>query len=103
MGTLDKAWAHSISRRRAIHALAGFMAASPVARSQHDPFRDHTRIPRLDELVDAFDFEAVAYEKLPRAAYDYTAHGSEGEFTLRRNREAFDWVKLVPKAISDSG
>jgi isopentenyl diphosphate isomerase/L-lactate dehydrogenase-like FMN-dependent dehydrogenase len=41
----------------------------------------------------------VAYEKLPRAAYDYTAHGSESEFTLRRNREAFDWVKLVPRAF----
>jgi 4-hydroxymandelate oxidase len=43
----------------------------------------------------------VAHAKLPRAAYDYTAYGTESEFTLRRNREAFDWVKLVPRAIGD--
>jgi 4-hydroxymandelate oxidase len=103
MGTVEHAWGRGVNRRRAVRALAAFMAASPLARAQLDPFRDHTRIPRLEELVDAFDFEAVAYVKLPRAAYDYTAHGSEGEFTLRRNREAFDWVKLVPNAIADAG
>jgi isopentenyl diphosphate isomerase/L-lactate dehydrogenase-like FMN-dependent dehydrogenase len=29
------------------------------------------------------------------------AYGSDGEFTLRRNRQAFDWVDLLPKRISD--
>lgn len=47
-------------------------------------------------MVTAFDFEPVAYARIPRAAYDYTAYGSESEFTLRRNRQAFDWVDLVP-------
>ena len=103
MGILENAWANAVSRRRAFQAVVGFLAASPLARAQHDPFREHPRVPRLDELVNAFDFEAVAFEKLPRAAYDYTAHGTEGEFTLRRNREAFDWVNLVPKAIPDAG
>jgi 4-hydroxymandelate oxidase len=103
MRKLDNAWSDAISRRRAVRAFAGFLAGSPLARSQRDPFRDHTRIPRLEELANAFDFEAVAYEKLPRAAYDYTAHGSEGEFTLRRNREAFDWVRLVPNAVTNGG
>ena len=28
--------------------------------------------------------------------YDYTAHGDGSEFTLRRNRQAFDWVDIVP-------
>ena len=32
--------------------------------------------------------------------YDYTAHGDGSEFTVRRNREAFGWVDLVPgKAV----
>jgi 4-hydroxymandelate oxidase len=28
--------------------------------------------------------------------YDYTAHGDGSEFTLRRNRQAYDWVDIVP-------
>ncbi|MCR3961299.1 alpha-hydroxy-acid oxidizing protein, partial [Aeromonas veronii] len=34
--------------------------------------------------------------------YDYTAYGSEGEFTLRRNRDAFGAVDLIPKAAIDA-
>jgi hypothetical protein len=43
----------------------------------------------------------VAYTKLPRETYTYTAYESEGEFTLRRNRQAFDWVELLPRGIVD--
>ena len=88
-------------RRAAIRALAGFLAGSPLVTqplsAQQDPFRDHSRVPRLDELETPVDFEAVAFAKIPRAAYNYTAYGSESEFTLRRNRQAFDWVELIPK------
>ena len=89
----------NISRKRALQCFAGFLAASPLARSQQDPFRDHSRIPGLNELVTAFDFEPVAWAKLPRADYDYTAYGTDSEFTLRRNRQAFEWVELVPKRV----
>ena len=95
----EKPWATSLSRRQAARAFAAFVASSPLLRGQQDPFRDHSRVPKLDELLTALDFEAVAYAKLPRAAYDYTAYGSDGEFTVRRNREAFDWVSLIPKTI----
>src|SRR5207237_4347343 len=82
-------------------ALAGFLAGSPLLRSQQDPFRDHSRVPAMNELINVFDFEAVAYAKVPRFAYDNMAYGTDGEFTLRRNREAFDWVDLVPKRVLD--
>ena len=39
--------------------------------------------------------------KFPREAYDYTAQGVDGEFTLRRNREVFDWVDIVPRGVVD--
>lgn len=90
----------SLSRRLALQGLAGFIAGSPLF-SQQDPFRDHSRVPGLKELVTAFDFEPVAFAKISRFNYDYTAYGSDGEFTLHRNREAFDWVELVPKRIAD--
>src|SRR5205814_3771176 len=98
---LANVWANSLNRRNACRALAGFLAGSPLLRSQQDPFRDHSRVPGLNELVTAFDFEPVAYAKVPRYNYDYTAYGTDGEFTLRRNREAFDWVEPVPKRMLD--
>jgi 4-hydroxymandelate oxidase len=90
-----------LSRRRALQGLAGFLAASPLLRSQQDPFRDHSRVPAMGELITSFDFESVAYAKIPRYNFDYTAYGTDGEFTLRRNREAFDWVELIPKRTLD--
>src|ERR1700674_5780907 len=97
---LNIAWG-GLSRRRALQGMAGFLAGSPLLRSQQDPFRDHSRVPGLNELVTAFDFEPVAYAKVPRYAYDYTAYGTDSEFTLRRNREAFDWVELIPNRVLD--
>lgn len=86
-------------RRQAVQALAGFLAGSPLLRSQQDPFRDHSRVPSIKEMLTAFDFEPVAFAKLPRSVYDYRAYGADSEFTLRRNREAFEWVDLLPKRI----
>src|SRR6185312_6707039 len=77
-------------------------AGSPLIRSgaaaQLDPrpLKDHRRLPGLDEMATAFDFEPVMFANVPLSVYDYTAHGDGSEFTLRRNREAFDWVDLVP-------
>ena len=78
-----------------------FLAGSPLLAYQQDPFRDHSRVPALGEMVDAFDFEPVAFAKLPRQSYDYPVLWRDGEFTLRRNREAFDWVELVPRIPGD--
>jgi isopentenyl diphosphate isomerase/L-lactate dehydrogenase-like FMN-dependent dehydrogenase len=52
-------------------------------------------------MITASDFEAVAYARLPRQTYDYMAYGVESEFTLRRNRQVFDWVELIPRAVAD--
>jgi 4-hydroxymandelate oxidase len=89
-------WENSASRRHAFRALAGMLAASPALHAQLDLFREHNRIPKLDELVTALEFEPVFHAKLPRQVYNYTAYGTDGEFTLRRNRQAFDWVDLLP-------
>ena len=101
MGKLEDHWRRSVSRRSALCGLAGFLAGSPRLGAQQDPFRDHSRVPGLNELITAFDFEPVAYAKVPREAYHFTALGVEGEFTLRRNREAFDWVDIIPRAVAD--
>src|SRR5262245_45170134 len=105
MGPIESKWLRSRSRRKALAALAGVVAASPVftprasrASAQLDPrpLKDHKRMPALDEMMTPFDFEPVMFANVPMSSYDYTAHGDGSEFTLRRNRQAFDWVDLVP-------
>jgi 4-hydroxymandelate oxidase len=91
----------SATRRSVLRGLGGTLAGASLLEAQQDPFRDHSRVPGMDELKTAVEFEPVAFAKLPRETYTYTAYGSEGEFTLRRNREAFDWVELVPRGIVD--
>lgn len=84
------------------------VAGSPLFRrdvsAQADPrpFGEHRRVPGLDEMHTAFDFEPVMFANVPLRVADYTAHGDGSEFTLRRNRQAFDWVDLVPGRAVDA-
>jgi 4-hydroxymandelate oxidase len=102
VGKVETQWLQSLSRRKAIAGLAGALAGPPLFQSrlsaQMDPrpFKDHRRLPGLDEMLASFDFEPVMSANVPLAIYDYTAHGDGSEFTVRRNRQAFDWVDLVP-------
>jgi len=95
----DDRWRHSLTRREALLSLAGMLAGSPLLRAQLDPrpLNAHRRVPGIDEMMTAFDFEPICFANMPLANYDYMAHGSDSEFTLRRNREAFDWVELVER------
>ena len=100
MDKLIHHWGNGLTRRNAVKGLAGFLAGSTLLQGQQDVFRDHSRSPGLAELTRVFDFEPIAYAKLPRGVFNYTAYGSGGEFTLRRNRAAFDWVELIPRAMA---
>ena len=47
------------------------------------------------------EYEAVAREKMARAAYDYYAGGAGDERTLAANRTAFDKITLRPRVLVD--
>src|SRR6185503_10140034 len=98
--SIEHRWRHSRSRRQALASLAGLVAGSPLiagaAQQDPRPLKDHKRTPGLDEMFSSFDFEPVMFANVPLSVYDYTAHGDGSEFTLRRNREAFEWVDLAP-------
>jgi 4-hydroxymandelate oxidase len=77
------------------------VAGSPLLRAQTDPLRYRDRVPGFAELATTYDFEQVAYARLPRSAYDYPASTTDSGFTLRRNRQAFDWVQFVPARLAN--
>jgi 4-hydroxymandelate oxidase len=99
MGDIEQSWLTNPSRRAALARVAGLMAGSPIAAAlaQPDPrpFDEHRRVLTLAEMQTAFDFEPVFFDNVLLPIYDYTAHGDGSEFTLRRNRQAFDWVDIV--------
>ena len=97
MGKIEQLWRHGLSRRQALAGLASFLASSPLLRAQRDPrpLSPHRRFLGVDEMRDVFDFEPIFRNNVPLSIYDYTAHGTESEFTLYRPRDAFDWVQLV--------
>ena len=92
MGKIEQLWRHGLSRRQALAGLASFLASSPLLRAQRDPWPlgPHRRFLGFDEMRDVFDFEPIFRNNVPLSIYDYTAHGTESEFTLYRNRDAFD-------------
>ena len=102
VGPIEDRWRRSVTRREALLSLAGMLAGTPLMRAQLDPrpLKDHRRAPGLDEMLTAFDFEPICFANMTLARYDFMAHGSDSEFTLRRNREAFEWVDLV-RAVRD--
>jgi isopentenyl diphosphate isomerase/L-lactate dehydrogenase-like FMN-dependent dehydrogenase len=100
MADIEKTWLTNPRRRKALAHLAGLMAASPiaatVAQTDPRPLSEHRRALSLAEMQTSFDFEPVFLGNVLLPVYDYTAHGDGSEFTLRRNRQAYDWVDIVP-------
>ena len=47
------------------------------------------------------DYERLARERLPPAVWAFLASGSADGITLRRNRQAFDDLCLLPRALAD--
>ncbi len=64
---------------------------SPPARCYH------AHMP----LLNVFDYEELARQKLSQPFFDYIAGGADDEVTLRRNREAFEGIELRPRALVD--
>ncbi len=53
------------------------------------------------DFTNLLELEELARAKVPRAAFDYIAGGSDDEVSLRRNREAFGHWALRPRVLVD--
>ena len=52
-------------------------------------------------LASLDDYEAAAHARLEPTVWEYIASGAADERTLRWNREAFDQIRLAPRALVD--
>lgn len=55
------------------------------------------------ELINTFDFEAAARERLDRMAFDYYASGAHDEITLAENHAAYDRLRLRYRVLRGTG
>ncbi|KAK8968238.1 hypothetical protein KSP40_PGU017445 [Platanthera guangdongensis] len=53
------------------------------------------------KITNVSEYEAAAKEKLPKMVFDYYASGSDDQWTLRENREAFSRILFRPRILSD--
>jgi len=53
------------------------------------------------DLINLFEFEAVAKERLPKEEYDYIAGGATDEISVERNRRAYESWALRPRVLRD--
>jgi 4-hydroxymandelate oxidase len=90
-----------VNRRELLTSLAvalgpvPWLARPAAARAQGAP------VGATTPPVNVLEFEALARQRLSRAAWDYISQGAADEITLRRNREAFDGLRLRPRVLTD--
>ncbi|MEX2263985.1 MAG: alpha-hydroxy acid oxidase [Bryobacteraceae bacterium] len=91
-----------MTRRDAARQFLALFAGSPLLHGQEQeiPYVPE-RMPAIDHLVNVFEFEPVAKQKIPRTAYDFIAGGVDNEWTVRRNREGFQKITFRPRFLVD--
>jgi 4-hydroxymandelate oxidase len=82
-----------MTRRESVRQLAAWTAASSLLRAQG------TEEPKLEQMINVFDFDPIFRSKAPKPAYDYVTGGSWDESTLARNREAFRKITFRPRML----
>ncbi|MFN7920950.1 MAG: alpha-hydroxy acid oxidase [Bryobacteraceae bacterium] len=79
-----------MTRRQAFIDWSLFLAGSPLLSAQESG-------ARLEEMINIFDFEPVCKSKVPKSAYDYVSGGGWDEWTVKRNRDAFQRYTFRPR------
>jgi 4-hydroxymandelate oxidase len=82
-------------------ALAGAPSQLSGAQAQNNVQQSTPTSQAPAEAVSLSDYEALARERIPHAAYEYISGGAADEITLRWNREAFDRIRLKPQILVD--
>lgn len=77
------------------------MKPADIAALLHPRRPELAAADRLRHRVNVEDLRRAARRRMPRAVFDYVEGGAEDEVTLRRNREGFSDLELVPRTLRD--
>src|ERR1035441_734792 len=84
------------SRRDLLRSTLALLAGSPLKLyAQSAPHAE------LDQLLSLFDYEAEAQKRVSRGAWARISGGAADEITLRWNHEAYEHIRLKPRALVD--
>ena len=90
-----------MKRRQAITLVAGALGALPGGLLPRVSLAQSLTAPPSGAPVNVLEFEPLARQRLPREVWEYISQGAADELTLRRNREAFDAIRLRPRVLVD--
>jgi L-lactate dehydrogenase (cytochrome) len=78
-------------------------AEEPVEENQQDDVVDEpdNGIPDISMMVNVWDFELIAKQKVSKEAWAYMMSGADDEICLRENHAAFHRVMLKPRVLVD--
>jgi len=83
-----------------------FLAASPLL-TNYSAFAQEVeetlgqRLTDPSEVINVFEMEAIAREKIPPAHFGYLATGVDSDNTLRANRAGFSRFQIKPRRLVD--
>ena len=90
-----------MKRREAIALVAGALGAVPGKFLPRTALAQSPTTAASTPPVNVLEFEPLARQRLSHAVWDYVAQVAADEHTLRRNREAFDAIRLRPRVLVD--
>jgi len=90
--------------KKTFMAAGGLTAGSSLAAKIQAPIKSFANTENPDiplDVLNIFDLESLAKERLPVLAYDYYRSGAWDETTLKANREAYEKLKIHYKILVD--
>jgi hypothetical protein len=89
----------SMTRRAALGGIGGALAGSSLLDAQQEPFRDHSRVPAMDELTSVMEFEAIAFAKMQGDPSSTWRTAAKAIHAAAQSR-SYDWWNWFRKASS---
>ena len=93
---------HQEYRREFLKFLAGSpLLTSYSAFSQEVEETLGEKLTNPDQVINVFEMEAIAREKVPPAHFGYLISGVDSDTTLRANREGYSRFQIHPRRLVD--
>ena len=92
--------------RRDLIRTAGVLASAAVLDSKTESRAETAPTPPMPtpnpaDLLDLPDFERAAKGVMSSLAWEYVSEGAADEITLRSNHEAYEKIRVMPRALVD--